>query len=803
MDRTAFREVAQRIVDEMTIEEAASQLLHHSPAIDRLGIPEYNWWNEGLHGVARAGTATVFPQSIALAATFDPELMGQIAQAVATEARAKYNAAQAEGDNDQYKGLTLWSPNINIFRDPRWGRGHETYGEDPLLTKHIANAYIKGLQGDGRYLKAAACVKHLAAHSGPEALRHSFNAVVSQKDLWETYLPAFESAVGEAEVEAVMGGYNCVNGEPSCGSKRLLQEILRGQWDFKGHVVSDCFAVKNFHEEHHYTSCPAESASLAVRMGCDLNCGCTYEHLLDGLKQGLISEEDIRKSAVRVMTTRFALGMFDRECAYNQIPYTAVGQPEHRKAALRAAEESMVLLKNDGILPLAPRELHTVAVIGPNAYSQAALYANYHGDSDHYVTNLAGIRQAAGEHIRILYSKGCDLSRLADDPPCRPGRLLGEAVSAAKCADVVILCVGLDETLEGEQGDASNSYASGDKEDLLLPEVQRQLIEKILPLNKPVILAINSGSALDLSAYEEKVSAIVQAWYPGQSGGEALGNILFGKVNPSGRLPVTFYYNAQPLPEFTDYRMAGRTYKFMTAAPWYPFGYGLSYTEFAYRNLSVIADADQLTVTVDISNIGKVDGAEVTQCYVCCEADAFEKPRYQLVGFRRTEISAGATVSATIVIPKKELRSVLENGDRVLLDGTYVLYVGSAQPDTRSVALTKHKPLAIRFCVRSAAITVGERIEDNSPAYPDSNCYAAKMEAKRCYSLNSLYSELCANEETLQILQELFPHLFSSRNPLAEQMKKLNVSIKDLSGALGDRMPADKVKELGERLALL
>jgi beta-glucosidase len=740
MDRTAFREAAQRMVDEMTIEEAASQLLHHSPAIDRLGIPEYNWWNEGLHGVARAGTATVFPQAISAAASFDPELLKREAEIVAEEARAKYNAAQAEQDIDLYKGLTLWSPNINIFRDPRWGRGHETYGEDPFLTKTMGNAFVSGLQGNGRYLKTAACAKHLAVHSGPESLRHSFNAVVSEKDLRETYLPAFESAVKDSDVEAVMGAYNRVNGEPACGSIRLLRDILRGECGFQGHVVSDCFAVKDFHEQHKYTFRPAESASLAVRAGCDLNCGCTYEHLLEGLKEGLVTAEEIRKSAVRVMTTRFALGMFDPECEYNQIPYTVVGHLKHRELALRAAEESIVLLKNTGILPLDRKKVNTVAVIGPNAYSTAVLHANYHGDSDAYITNLEGIRKAAGDSIRVLYSKGCDLYRHADDPLCKPGRLFSEAITVAKYADVVILCVGLDETLEGEQGDAGNSFASGDKDNLLLPEVQCHLIEKILQLNKPVILVINSGSALDLSAYESKVSAIVQCWYSGQSGGEALGNILFGKANPFGRLPVTFYYDAQPLPEFTDYRMAGRTYKFMTAAPWYPFGYGLSYTEFAYQNLSVVAGADRLTVTVDISNTGMVAGAEVTQCYVRYEGTAFEKPRYQLVGFHRTDIPAGDTVSTTLVIPKKELCSVLENGDRVLLDGTYVLYVGSSQPDARSVELTKQKPLAIRFCVRDAAITVGDRIEEDTPAYPDGNCYAAKMESKRRYSLQHILS---------------------------------------------------------------
>lgn len=416
MDREGYRRQAEELVAKMTVEEAASQLLHHAPAIERLGVPEYNWWNEALHGVGRAGIATVFPQAIGMAAAFDPDFLKREAEIIAEEARAKYNAAQEAGDRDIYKGLTYWSPNINIFRDPRWGRGHETYGEDPTLTGKLGNAFIEGLQGDGEYLKIAACAKHFAVHSGPEALRHEFNAVVSEKDLWETYLPAFETAVKDADVESVMGAYNRTNGEPCCGSKRLLVDILRGEWGFQGHVVSDCWAVRDFHETHKYTARPEESASLAVRMGCDLNCGCTYERLLTGLEKGLITEEEIRRSAVRLFTTRYALGMFDEDCPYNEIPYRVVAQPENKKAALTAAEESMVLLKNDGILPLKEESLESIGVIGPNAYSQAALYGNYHGDSDEYITNLDGIRRAVGDKIRIFYSQGCHLYIAADDP---------------------------------------------------------------------------------------------------------------------------------------------------------------------------------------------------------------------------------------------------------------------------------------------------------------------------------------------------------------------------------------------------
>lgn len=707
-NRSIYRKSAENLVAKMTVQEAASQLLHHAPAIERLGIPEYNWWNEALHGVARAGTATVFPQAIGMAATFDPAFLKKEAEIIAEEARAKYNAAQAEGDTDIYKGLTCWSPNINIFRDPRWGRGHETYGEDPFLTGKMGKAFIEGLQGDGKYLKVASCAKHLAVHSGPEALRHEFDAVVSEKDLRETYLPAFEVAVKEANVEAVMGAYNRVNGEPACANEHLLVDILRGEWDFHGHVVSDCWAVKNFHEEHHFTSRPAESASIAVRRGCDLNCGCTYENLLAGLQEGLITEEEIRESAVRVMTTRYALGMFDENCEYNKIPYSVVGQKSHREMALKAAEESIVLLKNDGILPLNKENIHNVAVIGPNAYSTSALYANYHGDSDEYMANLEGIRKFVGEDIRVFYSKGCDLFEKSWESMSQITRMFSETVAVAKCSDVVVLCVGLDETLEGEQGDASNSDASGDKKNLLLPKSQQLLIEKIIGLGKPVILVINSGSSLDLSAYEPKVSAIVQAWYSGQRGGDALANILFGKTNPSGKLPVTFYYNVQPLPDFTDYHMAGRTYKFIKEAPWYPFGYGLSYSKFSYDNLQVSVEEDGLQVCVNVTNTSQRDGAEITQCYLRQEDEAFEKPHHKLVGFKRTVIAANETKNISIYIPRKELETVQRDGRRICMDGNYMLFVGTCQPEERSVALTKEKPLAIQLSIVGGHVQIGD-----------------------------------------------------------------------------------------------
>lgn len=812
-EREKYRKQAEELVAKMTIEEAASQLLHHAPAIERLGVPEYNWWNEALHGVGRAGIATVFPQAIGMAASFDPEFLKQEAGIIAEEARAKYNAAQADGDNDIYKGLTYWSPNINIFRDPRWGRGHETYGEDPTLTGQMGNAFIEGLQGEGDYIKIAACAKHFAVHSGPEALRHSFDAKASEKDLRETYLPAFESAVKEAGVESVMGAYNRTNGEPCCGSKRLLVDILRGEWGFEGHVVSDCWAVKDFHENHHYTTRGEESASLAVRMGCDLNCGCTYEKLLGGLAEGLITEEEIRKSAVRLFTTRFALGMFDEHCEYNRIPYTVVNQKSSREAAGKAAEESMVLLKNDGILPLNRDKIKNLAVVGPNAYHQAALYGNYHGDSGEYVTNLDGIRREAGEDIRIFYSQGCHLFMASDDPLCRPKRLFSETAAVVNCSDAVILCVGLDETLEGEEGDAGNAYASGDKEDLYLPESQQLLVEKVLTLGKPVVLVINSGSALDLSAYEDRVSAIVQSWYSGERGGEALAKILFGKINPSGKLPLTFYYNEQPMPEFTDYHMAGRTYKFVEAAPWYPFGYGLSYSRFSYDDFSAELCENVLRLSVNVKNDSEMDGDEIVQFYVRYEGEAFEKPHHKLIGFVRTHVPAAGKgqkperVRVTCEIPMKELESVLEDGSSRLLDGEYTLFAGTCQPDARSVELTGNAPLALRIAVSGGTaesregVLVQHEVKCEPYVYPDAADYRAKIQKRQKFGITTPLSELYTNPKAWKVLTETIPLMFGPQNPHADMMKGLNMGIKDLVGMSGGMISPEVLGELEKKFA--
>ncbi len=568
----SFQERAEDLADKMTFEEQVPQLSYGAPAVERLGVPAYNWWNEGLHGVARSGTATMFPQAIGLAAMFDDKLLGKVAKIIATEARAKYNASSKKGDRDIYKGLTLWSPNINIFRDPRWGRGHETYGEDPYLTTKLGVSFVKNLQGDGKYMLAAGCAKHFAAHSGPEALRHEFNTIASKKDLAETYLPAFEALVKEAKVEGVMGAYTRLNGDPTCASPFLMGKLK--EWGFDGYFVSDCWAIRDFHESHRVTKTPTESAAKALNAGCDLNCGNTYVHLLAAEKEGLVSKETIRNAVVRLMRTRMRLGLFEEHTEFDDIPYDVVACDEHRKVSLECAEKSMVLLKNNGMLPLKKESLKSIAVIGPNSDSIDALRGNYYGTSAAPKTFLEGIREEAGSDIRVYYAEGASLDKDRIQPLAQAEDGIAEALILGEMADAIVLCVGLDATLEGEQGDTGNAFDSGDKRDLLLPEGQRVLIEKVLALGKPTVVVLAAGSSINPLA--DKADALIQAWYPGELGGTALANILFGKVSPSGKLPLTFYESIDKIPDFADYSMKGRTYRYTRENILYPFGYGLT-----------------------------------------------------------------------------------------------------------------------------------------------------------------------------------------------------------------------------------
>ena len=696
----SFEERVKDLVSRMTLEEKTTQMLFNSPAIPRLGIPSYNWWNEALHGVARAGTATVFPQAIGMAATFDEDLILEISGVISTEGRAKYHEFQRRDDHDIYKGLTFWSPNINIFRDPRWGRGHETYGEDPYLTALLGTKFVEGLQGsDSKYLKAAACAKHFAVHSGPEGERHSFNAVASKKDMYETYLPAFKKLVQDAKVEAVMGAYNRTNGEPCCGSKTLLKDILRDDWGFKGHVTSDCWAIKDFHEHHMVTKTAPESAALAVNNGCDTNCGTMYLNLMIAYREGLISEEKINESVTRLMMTRMKLGMFDRDenVPFADTPYEVVDCEEHRALALKASKESLVLLKNDGVLPLKKDGLKSIAVIGPNADSRDALMGNYFGTPSRYITVLDGIREILPDTVRINYSQGCHLYRDKVEGLAMPNDRIAEAVAAAEKSDVVVLCLGLDATIEGEEGDAGNEYGAGDKFDLSLPGLQQQLLEAVTAAGKPVILVLLSGSALSVTWADKNVPAIVQAWYPGAQGGRAVAGMLFGEFSPCGRLPVTFYRTTEELPDFRDYSMKNRTYKYMENEALYPFGYGLGYTSFEFSDLALSSDrikpGESITCTAKVKNTGSMEAGEVVQLYLKDVETSCAAPRWQLRGVRKVNLNPGEQKEVSLTLTAEDMLLVTDEGDSVLEPGTFEVYVGGSQTDARSISLTGSKVL--------------------------------------------------------------------------------------------------------------
>ena len=694
MNRETATKRATELVEKMTLEELASQLRYDAPAIERLDVPEYNWWSEGLHGVARAGTATVFPQAIGLGATFDTELLEEIGDAIATEARAKYNQSVKEGDRDIYKGLTIWSPNVNLFRDPRWGRGHETYGEDPHLISRLGVAFIEGLQGDGEYLKTAACAKHFAVHSGPEEMRHYFDAKADLKEMWETYLPAFEACVKEAQVEAVMGAYNRTNGEPCCAHGYLMEDVLRGKWDFKGHYVSDCWAVKDFHENHKVTEGPEESVKLALEKGCDLNCGCTYQKILSAYEEGMVPLEHIKRAAVRLFTTRFLLGMFDKT-EYDSIPYEKVECKEHLTLASKAAKESIVLLKNDGILPLNKDKIKTIGVIGPNADSRKALMGNYHGTASRYITVLEGIQDYVKDDVRVLYSLGSHLFYDREEPLARPNDRLSEAKTVAKHSDLVVLCLGLDETLEGEEGDTGNAYASGDKRDLKLPESQIKLLEAVAETKVPFVVCMMSGSAMDLNFASEHAAAIIQAWYPGARGGKDVADILFGEVSPSGKLPITLYRDLDDMPDFTDYSMKGRTYRFLTKAPLYPFGYGLTYADTCVTDLKLEKEADYEALTkgdskvlVRVANQGGRETEDVVQVYVQVKGTENEVPNPKLAAFKRITLKPGEEKTVELTISVSAFATVNEQGEKCFDGSGAAIYAGFGQPDERTKELT-------------------------------------------------------------------------------------------------------------------
>jgi beta-glucosidase len=671
----------QRISDliaAMTLEEKVSQLSYTSPAIDRLGIPEYNWWNECLHGVARAGIATVFPQAIALAATFDEAFVQKIAEAISDEARAKYYQAVKQGNRQQYSGLTFWSPNINIFRDPRWGRGQETYGEDPYLTSRIGTAFVHGLQGpDPEHLKIAACAKHFAVHSGPEKLRHEFNAHVSTKDLHETYLPAFKALV-EAGVEAIMGAYNRTLDEPCCASQFLLKKILRDTWHFEGHVTSDCWAIRDFHENHKITATPEESAALALNAGCDLNCGCTYPYLTVAYKKGLVSEEAIDTALRRLLRTRFKLGVFDPPEAdpYSTIGAEVIDSEKHRTIALEAASKSIVLLRNENnTLPLSssPKK---ILLIGPSAANPNVLLGNYNGLNDHLVTILQGLAAKTKGRFELIldYHPGCMMYD--------PNHNTGWTVGMAESADVVIAAFGLDSMMEGEEGDAIASDSKGDRDSIELPAWQLEYLRALKNRGKPLVLILTGGSPIAIP--EDIADAILFAWYPGQAGGTAIADIIFGDTVPSGKLPITFPASTAQLPPYEDYALKGRTYRYMTEKPLYPFGFGLSYTTFSFDSLTLdkkeLRHGESVNATVKLSNTGCRDAEEVVQIYISKNARGADDPLSSLRDFKRIALKAGASVELCFTLPACAFETVNEAGESVLVAGAYTVIASDAAP---------------------------------------------------------------------------------------------------------------------------
>jgi beta-glucosidase len=809
------------LVARMTLEEKVSQMMNAAAPVERLGIPAYDWWNEALHGVARAGYATVFPQAIGLAATWDDALIHDVADVISTEARAKHHEFVRQGDRGRYKGLTFWSPNINIFRDPRWGRGQETYGEDPYLTSRLGVAFVKGLQGDDpRYLKVVSTAKHYAVHSGPEPERHGFDARVSERDLQETYLPAFRALVVEGKAAAVMCAYNRLDGEPCCANKKL-SDLLRKEWGFTGHVVSDCGAVDDIYKFHHFTKTVGEASALSIKGGTDLSCGGEYRSLVQAVKDGLITEAEIDVSLKRLMTARFRLGMFDppEMVPYARIPFSENDSPAHRQMALKAARESIVLLKNENnTLPL-KKDLRTIAVIGPNADAAEVLLGNYNGQPSQSVTPLAGIKAKVSSATKVLYALGSTLTgdvgapvpasalpggfkgeyfnnkelqgqpalvrtdeqinfdwsrgrpapqvnedgfsvrwtgkftppesgtyqlgATADDGvrvyldgnllvdawagnqasqirtvmkevnleaghtydvrveyyedirnaiakfiwsfPRFTERIVSEAVNTARQADAVVMCLGISPALEGEEMTVSVAgFRGGDRTDIALPKAQEDLLKAIRATGKPVVVVLLNGSALAVNWANENVPAILDAWYPGQEGGAAIADVLFGDYNPGGRLPVTFYKSVDQLPPFEDYRMQGRTYRYFKGDPLYPFGFGLSYTRFKYDNLKLSAKTvkagEGVRASVDVQNVGDRAGDEVVQLYVTDVAASVPVPIRSLVGIKRVFLKPGEKQTVTFALARDQMTVIDNQGKRVIEPGEFLVNIGGKQP---------------------------------------------------------------------------------------------------------------------------
>ena len=714
----------QDLISRMTLAEKVDQMVNNTDAIPRLQIPAYDWWSEALHGVARSGVATIFPEPIGMAATFDDSLVNRVGTAISDEARAMYNAAIREDSHERFGGLTFWTPNINIFRDPRWGRGQETYGEDPFLTAHMGVALVKGLQGDDpHYLKVAACAKHYAVHSGPEKLRHVFNAEVSPKDLWETYLPAFHALVSDAKVEAVMCAYNRTNDEACCANTYLLQDVLRNQWGFKGHIVTDCDALEDIYKGHQLAPDKVHAAALALQRGVNLNCGDTYFALIDAVKQGLVTEKQIDSSLAVLLRTRFKLGMFDPSAdnPYNQIPVSVINSPEHRELARTVAQKSLVLLKNDGALPLR-NDLKKYFVTGPNASSVDVLLGNYYGVNGQLVTILEGLASHIKPGSQMGYKQGILLDRGNINP-------IDWTTGEVKSSDATIVVMGISGLLEGEEGESIASPTAGDRLDYNIPQNQVDFLRKIKEGNPhPVIAVITGGSPMNLAEVQKLADAVLLVWYPGEEGGNAVADVLFGKVSPSGKLPVTFPQSLDQLPAFTDYAMKGRTYRYMDAEPLYPFGFGLSYTTFAYSRLKVSggalhADASSasgtvphargaqasgtvlrvgqsLAVEATVTNTGRYKSDEVVQLYLTHKGSSLVVPLFSLKGFHRISLAPGQSKVVHFTLTPQQLSLVNEEGLNVQPSDTITISVGDAVPTPRSLALGASLPVQTTISVQ-------------------------------------------------------------------------------------------------------
>jgi len=688
------------LISLMTLEEKVDQLRYDSPAIPRLDIPEYNWWNECLHGVARNGRATIFPQAIGLAATWDTDLIHKIGDAIGTEARAKYNANSANGRRGIYQGLTFWSPNVNIFRDPRWGRGQETYGEDPYLTSRIGAAFVKGLQGNHpKYLKAAGMAKHYAVHNGPEKLRHVFDATVSQKDLWETYLPAFEVLVREAKVAGVMGAYNRVNGDPACAHPYLMRDILRNSWGFEGYFTSDCWAIRDFFEGHNAVGTAAEAAALAINEGCNLNCGDTYPKLLEAVAKGYTTEAEIDRNLRELLPTRFKLGLFDPvgSTPFDTIVPEVIRSEEHVALTKEAATKSMVLLKNNNkALPL-EKDVSGIFVTGPTATHAQALLANYYGLSEDLKTFLEGIVGKVSPQTSVLYRQGALLDRPNNNP-------MDWFSGEAERMEVTIAFMGISQLIEGEEGESILSHHLGDRKEIGLPQNQVDFLKKIRSKAKKLIVVLTAGSALAVPEVYEMADALIYAWYPGEQGGAAMADILFGDAVPSGKLPLTFVKRLEDLPPFDDYALKGRTYRYLDKEPLFPFGFGLSYTSFEFG--PIILDKDKIrkgqsvNAQLRVRNSGAYAAEEVVQIYVSDLEASVDVPLHSLKGFQRIPLQPGESQSVTFTISPEMMELINNDGESVLEKGTFKIQIGGTSPSGRNKALGAAEMAEALFTLR-------------------------------------------------------------------------------------------------------